>query len=189
MIDQRVQQQRSDAVAPMVLVHAQRQDVAHLAVLVGPRLGQNVLVLLVHAHERFDLGHDQADDGHIVDGGQCVEPGAGRDVDVPGQWVVDGEPVLAERAHLSKGDGQNICTNGGALRNHLFQVVWAQKPHLDVRCGAERHNRIGIGRWVDMVVLSRLILRIPGREEYNSLKKLQKHKHNMNNKINSRIIA
>lgn len=123
--NQRVQQQRSYAVSPMRLVHAQRQNVRHLGALVRARLRQNVAVLLVHAHERLDLGHNQTDDGQIVNGGQRIEARTGRDVNVPGQRIVNGEPVLAQRAHL-------------------FQVVRTEEAQLDVGRRAQRHHIVGV---------------------------------------------
>lgn len=84
----------------MAFVDAQRQNVAHLRFLVGSRFGQNVFVLLVQANVRLDLSNDQTDDRRVGNGGQCVKSCARRDVNVPGEWIIDWEPVLAECANL-----------------------------------------------------------------------------------------
>lgn len=84
----------------MLFVDAQRQNVAHLHFLVGTRLGQYVFVLFVHTHKRLDFGYDETDDRQVVDSGQRVKSRARCYVNVPGQRVVNGEPVLTERLYL-----------------------------------------------------------------------------------------
>lgn len=123
---QGVQQQRRNAIPPVLFVNAQRQNVRHLGVLVRTRFRQNVAILFVHAHERLDFGHNQADDGHVVHGGQRIETRTRCDVNVPGQWIVDGEPILAQGAHL-------------------LQVVGTQESQLHVGGGTQRHQHCGGG--------------------------------------------
>lgn len=123
VVDERIQQQRADSVLAVLPVDTERQDVTDVRVATH-RLGQDAAVLFVEFSVRFNLGDDQSDNGQVVDRGQRKEPRTGRDVLVPGQRIVDREPVLTERPNL-------------------LQVIGAEEAQLDIVDRAQR-NRFGL---------------------------------------------
>lgn len=99
MVHQGIQQQRSDSVSAITFVHSQRQDVAHV-IVPASGLIQDPLVLPIQRRIGLDLGDEQSDDLKIDGGCQGEESRAARNVLVPGQRILDGEPVLAQGAHV-----------------------------------------------------------------------------------------
>lgn len=141
VVDKGVEQQRTDAVAPVALVHAQRQNITH--VIIPPRrLVQYPLVLSIQPRKGLDLRDEQPDDLQVDGGGEGEEARAAGDLLVPGEGVLDGEPVLAEGAHL-------------------LQVVGHEEAQLDLR----RTGHVDGGRVQQLVAVRGLdlVIVLPGR--------------------------
>lgn len=82
VVDEGVEQQRTDTVLAVLSVDAERQNVSYLCIT-AHGFRKNASILFVEFVVRFDFGHYQPNDTEIVHRGQGVESRAGRYVHVP----------------------------------------------------------------------------------------------------------